>query len=77
MQPVPLSPGVWTVHAAPAPLFTAGEPDRGWGLERIAEDGDTGPLSSALGGKLGLASGVFNTPDGAGGPGPLGPGVDG
>ena len=29
MQPVPLSPGVWVVHADPAPLFTSGAMDRG------------------------------------------------
>jgi len=35
----PLSPGVWVVHSGKDPLFTVGMPDRGKGLENIAEDG--------------------------------------
>lgn len=46
--PVPLSPGVWVVHEAPAPLFTSGAPDRGQGLERIAEDGNPSEFGAAL-----------------------------
>jgi len=37
--PAPLSPGVWVVHSGKDPLFTVGMPDRGKGLENIAEDG--------------------------------------
>jgi len=37
--PAPLSPGVWVVHSGKDPLFTVGKPDRGQGLENIAEDG--------------------------------------
>lgn len=37
--PAPLSPGVWVVHNGKDPLFTVGMPDRGLGLENIAEDG--------------------------------------
>jgi len=36
----PLSPGVWVVHNGSDPLFTVGMPDRGKGLEHIAEDGN-------------------------------------
>ncbi len=36
----PLSPGVWVVHNGADPLFTVGMPDRGQGLEHIAEDGN-------------------------------------
>ncbi|MYA64110.1 MAG: hypothetical protein F4139_16420 [Gemmatimonadetes bacterium] len=38
---VPLAPGVFVIHheSAPAPLFTPGMPDRGHGLEALAEDG--------------------------------------
>lgn len=39
-RPAPLSPGVWVLHSGMDPLFTAGEPDRGQGLEHIAEDGN-------------------------------------
>ena len=66
-----LAPGIWTVHTEDDPLFTAGEADRGEGLEGIAEDGNPGDLAAALDG---TNSGVFNTPVGAEGPGPLPPG---
>ena len=71
---VPLSPGVWTLHTEDAPLFTTGEASSP-GLEDIAEDGD--PTVSAE--ELSDAAtegraGVFNTPDGADMPGPIGPG---
>ena len=72
--PVPMAPGVWALHSSPAPLFTVGEPDRGYGLEAIAEDGDPSMLNMILGGKMGTPSGAFNTPVGASGPGPLFPG---
>ncbi len=74
-QLVPLSPGVWAVHDANEPLFTAGQPDRGDGLEAISEDGSPGMLSDSLRGQAGiLRSALFNTPAGAGAPGPLVPG---
>ncbi|MET0790189.1 MAG: spondin domain-containing protein [Polyangiaceae bacterium] len=44
--PAPLSPGVWVVSAAKDPLFKAGTPDYGKGLERIAEDGNPAPLGT-------------------------------
>lgn len=71
---VPLSPGVWVLHTAPAPLFTVGEPDRGYGLEGIAEDGDPSALIAVLSGKMGTPRGAFNTPVGAGDPAPAFPG---
>ncbi len=74
MVPVPLAPGVWVVHAAPAPLFKAGEADRGLGLEGVAEDGAAGMLGESVAQKIGFDSAVFNTPVGAAGPGPLFPG---
>lgn len=71
----PLSPGVFLLHSAPGPIFTAGRPDRGEGLERIAEEGDVTALSSVLMDRYGSAvTGVFNTPVGASGPGPIVPG---
>ena len=72
--PVPLAPGVWAVHSVPGPLFTTGEPDRGLGLEAIAEDGDPSMLNDFLSGRMGTPRGVFNTPVGAAGPAPLFPG---
>ncbi|MES1173830.1 MAG: spondin domain-containing protein [Myxococcales bacterium] len=44
--PAPLSPGVWVVSSAKDPLFKAGSPDYGKGLERIAEDGNAAPLGA-------------------------------
>lgn len=70
-----LAPGVWVTHTSADPIFTAQQPDRGEGLEALAEDGDPSALAGALTGKSGIvASGVFNTPVGAGQPGPLTPG---
>lgn len=66
--PYHLAPGVFVVHSDGEPLFTEGEADRGEGLEPLAEDGNPGPLSQAIGAT------VFNTPDGSDMPGPLGPG---
>ena len=74
MVAVPLSPGAWVVHTSPEPLFTPGAADRGLGLEGIAEDGDAAPLGASLAAKVGYGSGVFNTPVGAVGPGPIFPG---
>ncbi|MDF3066556.1 MAG: hypothetical protein K0R38_2157 [Polyangiaceae bacterium] len=42
----PISPGVWVVHGGKDPLFTAGMPDRGQGIERIAEDGNPTSLGA-------------------------------
>lgn len=46
--PGPIAPGVWVVHQAPGPLFATGQPDRGEGLEGLAEDGTPGQLADAL-----------------------------
>jgi hypothetical protein len=71
----PFAPGVWAVHVAHDPLFTAGQADRGAGLEALAEDGNPADLNEALTNREGvIGSGVFNTPVGAAGPGPLLPG---
>ncbi|MEO7960261.1 MAG: spondin domain-containing protein, partial [Ginsengibacter sp.] len=37
---IPVSPGVWVIHEGDDPLFTDGQPDRGQGIEGIAEDGN-------------------------------------
>ncbi|MBD3334652.1 MAG: hypothetical protein GF355_03970 [Candidatus Eisenbacteria bacterium] len=71
----PLAPGVWAIHESSDPLFTSGQPDRGLGLEALAEDGSPAQLGPALETMAEIAaSGVFNTPVGAGEPGPAGPG---
>ncbi|MBR9922250.1 MAG: hypothetical protein GYB31_15540 [Bacteroidetes bacterium] len=72
----PFAPGVFAVHeSGTAALFTSGSPDRGAGLEALAEDGDPSALAASLDadGSL-LSSGAFNTPEGASDPGPLMPG---
>jgi len=69
-----LSPGVFTVHGADDPLFTVGSPDRGEGLEAIAEDGAPGMLATSLRDDALLTIGAFAVPVGASGPGPLLPG---
>ncbi|NOK09669.1 spondin domain-containing protein [Corallococcus exercitus] len=48
VKPVRISPGVWTVTAGSEPLFTEGQPDRGHGLEAIAEGGDVTALHTWL-----------------------------
>ncbi|NIR46704.1 MAG: hypothetical protein GWN99_20065 [Gemmatimonadetes bacterium] len=71
----PLAPGVWAVHTVSAPLFDEGQADRGEGLEALAEDGVPAALAMSLMGATGIeSSDVFNTPEGAGAPGPLLPG---
>ena len=53
--PSALGAGVWTLHAGADPLFTEGEPDRGLGLEALAEDGDPRALAAHL-----APGGAFN-----------------
>ncbi|GAB4532962.1 MAG: hypothetical protein Kow0063_14240 [Anaerolineae bacterium] len=71
----PFAPGVWAVHTTDDPLFSAGQADRGDGLEALAEDGDPSALAAALTTRTGVSdSGIFNTPVGTTEPGPLLPG---
>lgn len=73
--PFALSPGLWLVHTSDAPVFKSGKKDRGKGLEAQAEDGNPAVLAKSLERQPGVVSvGVFNTPVGATGPGPAGPG---
>ncbi len=51
-----VSPPVWTVHAAPAPLFTPGQPDRAQGLEYVAESGRAPMLAGVLHALAGAAT---------------------
>ncbi len=71
----PFAPGVWVVHTTTDPIFSAGQVDRGEGLEALAEDGNPATLIEALANNTAiLSSGVFNTPIDASEPGPLLPG---
>ena len=58
------TPGIAVLHTQPEPLFTLGQPDRGVGLEAIAEDGNPDPLfawfneTGSQGAPLRLASSI-------------------
>ncbi|MEL6546535.1 MAG: hypothetical protein AAFQ82_18045, partial [Myxococcota bacterium] len=66
--PGPFAPGTLAVHSGNSPLFVAGAPDAGDGLEGLAEDGGGVALATAVGGE------AFGVPVGATDPGPLVPG---
>jgi len=69
------SPGTAVVHTDAAPIFAAGQKDRGKGLEAQSEDGDPSKLAGALKGAKGIRSVVvYNKPVGAKGAGPITPG---
>ncbi len=77
--PFALSPGLWVVHDREVRLFREGNPAVN-GLEAQAEDGNPGEIVKVLeargrnGADGEMSHGVFNTPAGASGPGPIGPG---
>lgn len=50
----PFSPGVWVLSNAANPLFTVGMPDRGQGIESIAEDGNPATLAAFAASSSGL-----------------------
>ncbi len=54
--PVPLTPPVWVVHSGTAPLFTVGQPDRGEGLEAVAETGGADALAASVMARTGITS---------------------
>ncbi|MFO0751575.1 MAG: spondin domain-containing protein [Myxococcota bacterium] len=73
----PLSPGVWVLHEGGMPFWSDGEPDRGEGLEQIAETGDISVLDASCmnAPPLGaLECGSFATALGASSVGPIKPG---
>ena len=73
--PAAVAPGLWVIHRTEDPLFTPKRADRGKGLEALAEDGNPVVLAESVRQDAGiLSSGIFNTPNGAAGPGPIGPG---
>lgn len=65
----PISPVVAVVHASGEPLYSIGQPDRGMGLEQLAESGNGMPLAAAVPGSM-----VINMPTGAASAGPALPG---
>jgi hypothetical protein len=74
-EPVGVAPVLYVIHTNRAPLFTSGKPDRGKGLEALAEDGPTGPLEKSLKGQPGIVRvGSTDTPVGASSPGDIWPG---
>ncbi|MEA2000343.1 MAG: spondin domain-containing protein [Actinomycetota bacterium] len=73
--PTPLAPGAFTVHTSMDTLFTEGQPDRGEGLEALAEDGDPSSLVTSLQAIETVATaGAFANPDGGSEAGPALPG---
>src|ERR1700745_3955844 len=74
-EPVGVAPLLYLIHTTRAPLFTSGEPDRGKGLEALAEDGPTGPLEKSLKGQPGIVHvGSTDPPVGASSPDDIWPG---
>lgn len=73
--PFALSPGMFVLNDRNV-LFTEGKPAKPNGLEGQAEDGNPSGLIASLETMhhAGALHGVFNTPAGAMGPGPIGPG---
>ena len=69
----PLAPGVWVVHNSNKVLFDENKPDYEYGLKALAENGDPSVLAAWLE-MEDYQSGIFNTPVGTAGPGPLMPG---
>ncbi|MDE2950900.1 MAG: spondin domain-containing protein [Chloroflexota bacterium] len=70
----PIAPVIWVVHGdsmGAGVFFTSGEPDRGQGLESLAEDGSPAALAESL---MDMNHGVQAVPDGADVPGPAFPG---
>lgn len=73
--PFALSPGLWVLHQREVRLFREGVVANG-GLEELAESGNPAVLAQTLESRQHdvMHHGVFNTPAGANGPAPIGPG---
>ncbi|MDX8338390.1 spondin domain-containing protein [Draconibacterium sp. IB214405] len=70
----PIAPVLWAVHEKDEmPIFTNNTPDRGEGLELLAETGNPGDLAVSLVG-MGYNAGAYAIPDGGNSAGPLFPG---
>jgi hypothetical protein len=71
----PVAPGVWVLHKkGQMPIFREGKPDYGEGLELLSETGDPTLVYQSLTEKD-YETGLYNTPEGNDGPGPLFPGA--
>jgi hypothetical protein len=70
------APVLWVVHTSNTnPIFSAGQPDAGLGLEQLAETGNPSRLARALVGRPGIGHvGVEASPVGVKADGPLTPG---
>jgi hypothetical protein len=69
------APVLWVIHTGANPIFEGGKPDRGEGLELLAETGDPSKLVKALSAKSGVGTvGAAARPVGATADGPLTPG---
>jgi hypothetical protein len=70
------APVLWAVHTGSAnPIFIAGQPDAGKGLETLAETGNPAPLAKSLTGATGVSAvGADDRPVGADAGGPIPPG---
>jgi hypothetical protein len=71
--PFALSPGMWIAYDKDVTLFKEGKAASP-GLEMQAEDGNPEGLIKMLEAQNHTGHGLFNTPVGASGPGPIGPG---
>lgn len=70
----PIAPVLWAVHEkGEMPIFSNNTPDRGEGLELLAETGNPGDLAASLL-EMGYNAGAHAIPDGASEGGPLFPG---
>jgi hypothetical protein len=73
--PAGLSPGVMILYSGHSkPIFKEGQMVSGDALEKLAEDGNPGPLADSARKMGGMSVQVFNTPVGKDQPGPIGPG---
>jgi hypothetical protein len=70
------APVLWAVHTGSAnPIFVAGQPDAGKGLETLAETGNPVPLAKSLTGAPGIVTvGADDRPVGSDAGGPIPPG---
>jgi hypothetical protein len=70
------APVLWVIHTGSTnPIFAAGKPDEGAGLEQLAETGNPSRLAGALRSRPGVVQvGAVATPVGASAAGPIPPG---
>lgn len=75
-SPTPLAPVAWAVHEGGNPFLQGDMGEKLPGLEALAEDGDPGPVSDALGSLMDVIDhGVAAVPRNGSAPGPATPGT--